>query len=52
MLWAVITHERNHATLHEIEEYWSIDDLWDAWRALDIVDAMTKEAYEQARDDR
>lgn len=50
MVWSCLTHKRNRATLHEVEEYWSLVDLWDTWRALDIVDALEKEAYDLAKE--
>lgn len=38
LLWGILTHKRNRATLHEIETHWSLDDLLDAHLALQVHD--------------
>ena len=39
----------NIATLHEIETYWSIDDLADANEALDVQQDMIEAQLAEAR---
>lgn len=44
----MLTHERNMATLSEIEEKWSIMDLLDANVALDLVDELQRKSSEHS----
>ena len=47
-MWRVLTHERNRASLAEIEEKWSLADLAAAHLALDVHDELAeKVAAEQ-----
>jgi hypothetical protein len=46
----VLTHERNRASLHEIQTLWSLEDLVDAHLALDVHDELQRLAYERSRD--
>lgn len=41
-MWRVLTHERNRATLAEVERDWSLDDLLDAHLALDVHDELAE----------
>lgn len=47
-----MTSERKPASgLREIEEHWSIDDLFDAHLALDVHEELHRLAREQAEDE-
>lgn len=39
-MWRVLTHERNRASLAEVEREWSLVDLIDAHLALDVHDEL------------
>jgi len=43
-VWRVATHERNRASLCEIQERWSMTDLIDAHLALDVHDELAFQA--------
>lgn len=43
-------HERGGATLCDLDERWSLDDLREAHAALDVVDALTRKARAAARE--
>ncbi len=45
MIWRCVV--RRVATLHEIEQYWDICDLYDANEALDLVDESERIAAER-----
>jgi hypothetical protein len=48
-----LTHERNRASLAELEEKWSIDDLFDANVALEVVTELERKMrHEDERDRR
>lgn len=41
-IWRVATHERNRASLAEIQELWSLEDLIEAHLALDVHDELAR----------
>jgi hypothetical protein len=45
----VLTHERNRATLQEVETHWSLEDLVDAHLALDVQDELVRRAGRENR---
>lgn len=49
-MWRVIVHERAPATLQEMETHWSIEDLASAHLALDVVDALEREAAKRRQE--
>lgn len=40
MVWGLLTHERNRASLSEVEEKWCLVDLLDAHVALSVHDDL------------
>lgn len=47
-MWRVLTHTRAPASLIEVEERWSIEDLLEANIALDVWDELERRAAEEA----
>lgn len=47
-MWRVLTHERNRASLAELEEKWSIDDLFDANLALEVATELENKMHQEA----
>jgi hypothetical protein len=45
----VATHERNRASLHEINTRWTMSNLIDAHLALDVHDELADRAVQEAR---
>jgi hypothetical protein len=45
----VLTHERNRASLREIEEWWSLTDLAEAHLALDVHDELAEKVAAEHR---
>jgi hypothetical protein len=48
-VWRILTHERNRASLEEIEKHWSLVDIVDAHLALDLHDELQRLAYERSK---
>ncbi len=49
-VWRVLTHERNRATLAEVESAWSIDDLLTAHLAFDVHDELQFQINKKLRE--
>jgi hypothetical protein len=45
----VATHERNRASLVEIQELWSLTDLINAHLALDVHDELQRRMHERMK---
>lgn len=50
-MWSVLTHERNRATLREIEQDWSIDDLLDAHLAIQVHEQAERQLVQRRLDE-
>lgn len=48
-VWRVLTHSRMRATLEEIEQYWSVEDLVDANLLVNTFDELDRIAALKAR---
>lgn len=44
MVWRVLTSQRLHVGLRELEKHWSVDDLLDAHVALDLWEDLEEKA--------
>ena len=49
-VWRVLTHERNRASLAEVENEWSLDDLLTAHLAFDVHDELQYQINKKLRE--
>ncbi len=52
MTWRIVTSDHISDGLIDVQSQYSVEDIYDAHEALDVIEALTKEAHDKAKADK